>query len=132
VITLQRWICVAAVILTGAVALSVAAQNANVPPPQQAGAPASDCRDEQGLTYICELVVPEDILTVGSTGLLLASGHRAPGHLYLIDPVTRTQSELIHGPGFARLPGAAESPGVRYARPESRRDVAPILQPLHH
>ena len=37
---------------------------------------------------------------MGSTGLLLASGHRAPGHLYLIDPATRTQSELIHGATF--------------------------------
>jgi hypothetical protein len=75
-------------------AVSVVAQNAN-------GAPPAPCRDEQGLTYICELVVPEDSLTIGSTGLLLVSGHRAPGHLYLIDPTTRTHSELIHGPSFA-------------------------------
>lgn len=93
-ITLQRWIFIV-VISTGGVTPSVVAQNANV------AQPAPACRDEQGLTYICELVVPEDILTVGSTGLLLASGHRAPGHLYLIDPATRTQSELIHGPAFA-------------------------------
>ena len=91
-IALQRWSFVAVVVL--GVAPSAVAQNANVtqPPP---------CRDEQGLTYICELVVPEDILTVGSTGLLLASGHRAPGHLYLIDPAKRTRSELIHGATFA-------------------------------
>jgi len=100
-ITLPRSILVAAVICAGGVTPAVVAQNANVAQPaSQAGAPASDCRDEQGLTYICELVVPEDILTVGSTGLLLASGHRAPGHLYLIDPATRTQSELIHGSTF--------------------------------
>ena len=82
-----------AVFLCSGVTPSVVAQNANVaaPPP---------CRDEQGLTYICELSVPEDILTLGSTGLLLASGHRAPGHLYLIDPATRTQSELIHRATF--------------------------------
>ena len=51
---------------------------------------------------MCELSIPEDILTVGSTGLLLASGHRAPGHLYLIDPAKRTQSELIHSAAFAQ------------------------------
>src|SRR5690349_62374 len=79
---------VALVINAGGVTSSVVAQNASVAQPKP-------CRDEQGLTYICELVVPEDILTVGSTGLLLASGHRAPGHLYLIDPAKRTQSELI-------------------------------------
>ena len=100
--TLQRWIVVAVALFAGGVAPLVVAQNANAPQPAaQAGAPASDCRDEQGLTYLCGLVVPEDILTVGSTGLLLASGHRAPGHLYLIDPVARTQSDLIHGPTFA-------------------------------
>ena len=95
---LHRWIFVAVAVFTGGVTTSVLAQNRNVAP--QAGATAPACRDEQGLTYICELVVPEDILTVGSTGLLLASGHRAPGHLYLIDPVTRTHSELIHTPNF--------------------------------
>ncbi len=58
------------------------------------------CHNEQGLTYLCDLSVPEDILNVGSSGLLLVSGHRAPGHLYLIDPATRTQSELIHGATF--------------------------------
>jgi hypothetical protein len=94
VITLQRWIFAAVVVFAGGVTPSVVAQNANVAQP-------APCRDEQGLTYICELVVPEDILTVGSTGLLLASGHRAPGHLYLIDPARRTQLELIHGATFA-------------------------------
>jgi len=79
--------------------LSLVAPASSAPAPQ-AAAPSPACRDEQGLTYICNLVVPEDILTLGSTGLLLASGHRAPGHMYLIDPATRTQSELIHGATF--------------------------------
>jgi len=92
-ITLQRLILLAVVVVTGGAAPAVVAQNANV-------APSSDCRDEQGLTYICGLSVPEDILAVGTTGFLLASGHRAPGHLYLIDPAARTQSELIHSAGF--------------------------------
>jgi hypothetical protein len=84
---------VAVVLFTALTASPVLAQDAN-------GASLSDCRSEQGLTYICDLVVPEDILTLGSTGLLLASGHRAPGHLYLIDPEARTQSELIHNATF--------------------------------
>jgi hypothetical protein len=103
-ITMQRWIFVA-VVVTAGVSSAVVAQNTNVAPTSsapaaQAVAASSDCRDEQGLTYLCGLVVPEDILNVGSTGLLLASGHRAPGHLYLIDPKSRTQSELIHGTAF--------------------------------
>ncbi len=66
----------------------------------QAADSAPTCDDEQGLTYICELVIPEDILIAGSTGLLLVSGHRAPGHLYLLDPATLALSELIHSPTF--------------------------------
>jgi hypothetical protein len=92
--TLHRWPLLATVLFTGGVPPSVVAQNASV-------APASDCSDEQGLTYICDLVVPEDILTVGSSGLLLASGHRAPGHLYLIDPATLLVSELINSATFS-------------------------------
>ena len=85
--TLLRWIVLATFLCIGAFQPSVVARTANVPQPgAQAIGASSGCHDEQGLTYICDLVVPEDILTVGSTGLLLASGHRAPGHLYLIDP----------------------------------------------
>ncbi len=102
---MQRMFVAAGLFAVG-VSFPVFAQNANVAQPAssapapQAVAPSSGCHDEQGLTYLCDLRVPEDILTVGSTGLLLASGHRAPGHLYLIDPKARTQSELIHGATF--------------------------------
>jgi hypothetical protein len=90
----QRSALIAIVLFGGGVTPALVAQNANVTPPP--------CHDEQGLSYMCELSIPEDILTVGSTGLLLASGHRAPGHLYLIDPAAHTQSELIHGATFAQ------------------------------
>jgi hypothetical protein len=89
---MRSWIFVAVVLVTVGVSSAVVAQNTNVAP--------TGCHDEQGLTYLCGLVVPEDILTVGSTGLLVVSGHRAPGHLYLVDPKARTQSELIHGATF--------------------------------
>jgi len=84
---------VAVVLFTVDVTSPALAQNAN-------GAPSSDCRDEQGLTYLCGFIVPEDVVNVGSTGLVLASGHRAPGHMYLIDPAADTRSELIHGAAF--------------------------------
>jgi hypothetical protein len=100
-IKLQRIVPIAIVLFSSALV---------APSAQQAAAPPPPCRDEQGLTYICGLSVPEDILTVGSTGLLLASGHRAPGHLYLIDPVKRTQSELIHGATFAQQPDTRTFP----------------------
>jgi hypothetical protein len=103
-IKLQRSVFIAVILFSGGVTPSVVAQNVNVAPPPP-------CRDEQGLTYICELSVPEDILSVGSTGLLLASGHRAPGHLYLIDPAARTQSELIQGAAFAQQHDARTFPG---------------------
>ncbi len=100
-------VSVAVVLFLGGGTSPVFAQNATIAPPASSGAPAPqaaapspDCHDEQGLTYICGLVVPEDVLNLGSTGFLLVSGHRAPGHLYLIDAAARTQSELIHGATF--------------------------------
>jgi hypothetical protein len=100
-IPLQRYTHPAVVLLVGGVIASLVAPNAGVAQPApQIPAPSPGCDDEQGLTYICDLSVPEDILSVGSTGLLLVSGHRAPGHLYLIDPVARKASELIHGATF--------------------------------
>jgi hypothetical protein len=80
-------------------------------PAPQAAAPSPGCHDEQGLTYICGLVVPEDVLNLGSTGLLLVSGHRAPGHMYLIDPAAGTQSELIHGATFRLQHDTSAYPG---------------------
>lgn len=80
-----------------------AAAQPTVPPPE--------CRNEQGLTYICGLVLPEDVINVGSTGLVLASGHRAPGHLYLIDPATSKVSELIQVPSFRQQLDRRTYPG---------------------
>jgi SMP-30/Gluconolactonase/LRE-like region len=77
------------VLVTVLVTTPVRAQDAN-------GA----CLSEQGLTYLCGFILPEDVVNVGSTGLVLASGHRAPGHMYLIDPATGTWSELIHSATF--------------------------------
>lgn len=84
-------LAVAAFVLSFAGSTSNAAEPANGTP---------ECRAEQGLTYICGLVMPEDVVSVGSTGLVLASGHRAPGHLYLIDPATSKVEELIQVPAF--------------------------------
>lgn len=67
---------------------------------QGGSASSPDCRSEQGMSYLCGFVIPEDIVIAGSTGLVLASGHRAPGHMYLIDPAAGTTSELIHSSSF--------------------------------
>ena len=74
-------------------------------------AQTADCSDEQGLSYLCGFVVPEDVVNLGATGLVLASGHRAPGHMYLIDPQTGTSSELIHTAGFRLEHDAEAFPG---------------------
>lgn len=93
-----------------AVALAVLLLTAQVPTPARAQGGSSECRSEQGMSYLCGFVVPEDVLIAGSTGLVLASGHRAPGHLYLIDPATRKWSELIHSPAFRSQQDAATFP----------------------
>jgi DNA-binding beta-propeller fold protein YncE len=94
----------------------VLAQNAN-------GSPSPDCRSEQGLTYLCGFNSPEDVVNVGSTGLVLASGHRAPGDMYLIDPVAGTWSELIQGADFRLQHDAAtvDVHGISLAVTSDRR-----------
>jgi hypothetical protein len=89
--SLHRISNVAAVLIAVCAVPPALAQNASE---------ARECRDEQGLRYICGLVVPEDVVTLGSTGLVLASGHREPGYMYLIDPADGVPLELIHGPTF--------------------------------
>jgi hypothetical protein len=91
--TLRHWAPVALIVISRAVTPAAVAQNA---PPARSPA----CTNEQNLTYICDLGAPEDIVTLGSTGLLLASGHLMPGHLYLIDPAAQTVSELLQGAAF--------------------------------
>jgi hypothetical protein len=75
------------------------------------GTATPDCRDEQGFIYLCGFVVPEDVVNAGSTGLVLASGHRAPGHLYLIDPATGMSTELIHSSAFRSQHDTLAFPG---------------------
>lgn len=78
---------------------------------QDASTASADCVDEQGLTYICDLVVPEDVVNLGSTGLVLVSGHRAPGNMYLVDPADGVPSELIHSAAFSQQHDAEMFPG---------------------
>ena len=61
---------------------------------------SADCAAEQGVAYICGFVVPEDIVNLGTSGLVLASGGRGPGLMYLIDPASGSHSELIHNGAF--------------------------------
>lgn len=90
-------------VVGGAAAFAVFLFSAHCPSPvraQVANPASSECRSEQGLSYVCGFVVPEDVVNAGSTGLVIASGHRAPGALYLIDPATGTWKELIHSDAF--------------------------------
>jgi hypothetical protein len=72
---------------------------------------AAECTAEQGVTYLCGFVVPEDVVNLESTGLALAGGHRAPGHMYLIDPATGESSELIHTAAFSQQHDMNAYPG---------------------
>lgn len=74
---------------------------------------APGCEGEQGLTYICGPQGAEDLLSLGSTGLILASGmsnETTPGHMYLIDPATQQFSELVHATSFTQAPDTALFP----------------------
>ena len=61
--------------------------------PEAAAPPAAavDCPAEAGITYLCGLQGAEDLLSLGLSGRILASGmsdQNNPGHMYLIDPAT--------------------------------------------
>jgi hypothetical protein len=63
------------------------------------------CSAEQGLTYLCGLYNAEDLIHLGDTGLLLASGMSRvdmSGRLYLINPNDLSFQELIHGESFTQ------------------------------
>ncbi len=65
------------------------------------------------MTYICGTQGAEDLLSLGSTGLILASGmssNTTPGHMYLIDPATQAVTELVHAPGFTQAHDTAMFP----------------------
>lgn len=99
--TLEKTLCLRTLAApAGAICLAIGV--ASCGSGQDAGMAAADCTDEQGLTYICGLVVPEDVVNLGSTGLVLASGHRAPGNMYLIDPADGMPQELIHSAAFSQ------------------------------
>jgi hypothetical protein len=52
----HRWVAVAVALVIGVSSLAVV-QNPNAAPPAERGAPSPACRDEQGLSYICQLLV---------------------------------------------------------------------------
>lgn len=75
--------------------------------------PAIDCTAETGITYLCGLQGAEDLLSLGLTGRILASGmsgQNSPGHMYLIDPATMQFQELIHGDSFSQAPDTERFP----------------------
>ncbi|MEH6517322.1 MAG: amidohydrolase family protein [Halioglobus sp.] len=62
---------------------------------------SSACVDEQEVSYICGFATPEDIVNVGTSRLVLASGGTGPGLMYLIDSVSGAWSELINSDSFS-------------------------------
>ncbi|MGV3593107.1 MAG: SMP-30/gluconolactonase/LRE family protein [Gammaproteobacteria bacterium] len=96
-------------------------QGAQPPPvavtqePAPADTATADCAGEQGLTYICGVQGAEDLLSLDSANLILASGMsdasaNVPAHMYLIDPATHEVSELVHGSGFSQAHDTAMFP----------------------
>ncbi|MDT8398439.1 MAG: SMP-30/gluconolactonase/LRE family protein [Pseudomonadales bacterium] len=73
---------------------------ANGPVAEETVVAADSCADEGKLSYLCGLMNAEDILPLGDTALLLASGMSSgdiTGHLYLINPNDDSWQELIFG-----------------------------------
>jgi hypothetical protein len=88
---------------------------AAAPTPAPAAPATAACEGEQGLTYVCGPQGAEDLLSLDSANLILASGMsnaqaNVPGHMYLIDPATKAVTELVHGPGFSQAHDTAMFP----------------------
>lgn len=65
----------------------------------------SDCAPDAGLNYLCGVLNVEDLLLLGDTGMILASGMSSEGvagHLYLIDPLVNTAEDLIYDGSFTQ------------------------------
>ena len=65
-----------------------------------AAASATDCAPDGDLRYVCGAVNAEDLLQVGDSRWVLASGmnrQEDPGHIYLIDHETKALQELFPG-----------------------------------
>jgi len=61
------------------------------------------CPSDPGISYICGLMNAEDLLTVGDTGMILASGmsgEGVTGHLYLVNPLDDTWEDLVFGDNY--------------------------------
>lgn len=107
-------------IRTVAMLLAASGANGQSPPASAIETPlaqtaVNSCVSEQHLTYICGMKAPEDLLALGSTGLLLASGQRRPdipaGHMYLIDPVAGTVTQLVPSANFRQEHDRIRFPG---------------------
>ena len=71
------------------------------PPPMQAQAPAaSACAPAAGLTFICGLQNPEDLVLLPGTGWLITSGMAPGAGLTLVDTQAKTVRKL-YGPAVA-------------------------------
>lgn len=81
--------------------------------PAPAAPAANECAGEQGLAYLCGPQAAEDLLSLDSANLILASGMSGanwPGHLYLIDPATQQFTDLLRAPGFTQMHDTALFP----------------------
>ncbi len=66
------------------------------------------CNSDTGIEYICGPANAEDLLSIGDTGMLIASGMNGTldgsannGHIYIINPDDGGWSDLVSGAGYS-------------------------------
>ena len=69
---------------------------------------SESCNSDSGIEYICGPANAEDLLSIGDTGMLIASGMNGTldgsannGHIYLIDPDDGSWSDLVSDTGYS-------------------------------
>ena len=69
----------------------------------------SPCDADFGINYICGPINAEDLLSIGDTGLIIASGMNGGldgttvnGHIYLVDSTDDSWDDLVTASGFSQ------------------------------
>ena len=79
-----------------------------------------------GLNFVCGLDQPEDLLQIGSSKWVIASGMGEHGGIFLVDSRGQDGAALFHRHGQARLENVSR---LRHARPPASTAMASRLRP---
>ncbi len=134
----MKFLPIAAALLLplAALAQATAPQPQGVPHPATESAP---CAPSMGLNFICGLDQPEDLLQIGASKWIVASGMGDKGGIFLIDSQTKTAKRFFTGavkadrktyPDCTSAPASFNSHGLAL-RPAAVADTYTLYSVTH-